>query len=341
MRRTPPRRASARLTPALLAGALLAGCTPNGGGEGSAAAAPDPFEATVLPNDFDFPAHDTVRVMTWNLENFVDLHDNPYNGSELESRPDRRELQERHETLAAFLRALRPDVVALQETEGVALLEELAQRFFPELGYRFFAAADRGDWHQNVLVMSRLPLGVVRSFGPVTTPVPGTLLEDGEIEAQSQVNHRILVVEVMARPGEWFTLAAAHLKAGRTPRDEGHRRGQLEALQAELARTQVLYPGAPMVVAGDLNMIPSEAELGRLTEGVGPLDFVNLLGAGGVSTHPSEDPVRQLDYILVNPAMERRLVPGSAAAGAPFPPDALRLMSDHLPVLADFLFPGG
>jgi len=335
-------RARLHLPPLILALAFVAGCTPRGADDATPpAGTPGPFEATVLPNNFAFPEGDTVRVMTWNLENFVDLHDNPYNGSESESRPDRRELQERHETLAAFMRALRPDVVAFQEVEGVALLEELADRFFPEMGYRFFAAADRGDWHQNVFVMSRLPLGVVRSLAPVTTPVPGTVLETGETEAQSQVNHRILVVEVLARPGEWFTLGAVHLKAGRTPRDEGHRRGQLEALRAELARTRILYPGIPMVVAGDLNLIPTEAELQLLTGGSGELDFADVLGGGGRPTHPSEDPVRQLGDILVNPAMERRLVPGSGEVGAPFPVDALRLMSDHLPVVADFLFPGG
>lgn len=321
---------------------LLTGCSPRTPDEAAPPSAdPGPFQASVLPNGFTFPPHDTVRVMTWNLENFVDLHDNPYNDSESESRPDRREMQERHETLAAFLRAIRPDVVAFQEVEGVALMEELAERFFPELGYRFFAAADRGDWHHNVFVMSRLPLGVVRTLAPLTTPVPGTLLDSGETEAQNQVNHRILVVEVMARPGAWFTLAAAHLKAGRTPRDEGHRRGQLEALQAELARTQVLYPGIPTLVAGDLNLVPSEAELQVLTDGSGSLRFRDVLGPGGLPTHPSEEPVRQLDYILVNPAMAERLIPGSGRVGAPFPVDALRLMSDHLPVTADFLFPGG
>lgn len=171
----------------MLALAFIAGCAPRSGEDAAPpGAVPGPFEATVLPNGFAFPAHDTVRVMTWNLENFVDLHDN----------------------------------------------------------YRFFAAADRGDWHQNVFVMSRLPL------------------------------------------------------------------------------------------------IPSEAELGVLTEGSGSLDFANLLGPRGIPTHPSDDPVRQLDYLLVNPHMERRLVPGSAGAGAPFSVETLRLMSDHLPVMADFLFTG-
>lgn len=304
----------------------------------SAGAVPHPFEATALPNGFRFPEHDTVRVMTWNLENFVDLHDNPYNRSQVESRPDRRTLQERHETLAAFLRHLRPDVVVFQEVEGVPLLEELARTFFPELGFRFFGAADRGDWHQNVVVMSRLPLGVVRSFAPVTTPVPGSTTPDGEPETQSLVNHRMIVVDVQARPGEWFTLAGVHLKAGRTPRDRGHRRGQLEALRAELARTAALFPDAPLLVAGDLNMTPAEAEMALLTAGTPPLRFRDVLEGTDLLTHPSDAPTRRIDYLLVNPAMERRMVPGSGRVPTPFPPDITTLMSDHLPVVAEFLF---
>ena len=338
----PPRPLRSLLAVLLLAGG--AGCVPMAGSDpgpssDTGAAPPHPFAATTLPNGFSFPPHDTVRVMTWNLENFVDLHDNPYNNSETESVVDRQEMEARQDALARVLREVRPDVVVFQETEGVPLVEELVRRRLADLGYHFFAAADRGNWHQNVLVMSRLPLGVVRSFGPVVTPIPGTLLESGETEAQNQVNHRMIVVDVLARPDRWFTLAGVHLKAGRTPRDEGHRRGQLEVLRAELARTVHLHPGAALVVTGDLNMVPIEAEIQLLTAAGGSLGFTDVLSGTGALTHPTDAPSRQLDYLLLNPAMERALVPGSGRAGAPFPTSTLRLISDHLPVVADFRFP--
>lgn len=299
----------------------------------------DPFAATALPNGFAFPEHDTVRVMTWNLENLVDLHDNPYNTSIQESQPVEGTLRGRYDAIARVLREAAPDVVVFQEVEGVPLLQaELAERRLQGLGYRFFAAADRGNWHQNVVVMSRLPLGVVRSLAPVHTPVPGARLEDGSEEVQSQVNHRILVVDVLAREGAWFTLAAAHLKAGRTPRDHAHRQGQLEALRAELARTLRLHPAAALVVAGDLNMTPSEAEHAILAGGEGPLAFTDVLAGTSMLTHPSDDPERQLDYLFLNPSMGRHLVPNSGRTVAPREEDLL-LVSDHLPVVADFAFP--
>lgn len=324
----------------LLAAVLAGGCTLVGGQVPESGGLPsvDPFAATALPNGFAFPGDDTVRVMTWNVENLVDLHDNPYNTSIQESQPVEGTLRARYDAIARVLREAGPDVVVFQEVEGVPLLRtELAERRLQGLGYRFFAAADRGNWHQNVVVMSRLPLGVVRSLAPVHTPVPGVTLEDGSEEVQSQVNHRILVVDVLAREGRWFTLAAAHLKAGRTPRDHAHRRGQLEALRAELARTLRLHPGAPLLVAGDLNMTPSEAEHAILAAGDGPLRFTDVLEGTSMLTHPSDDPERQLDYLFLNPAMGRRLVPNSGRTVPPRPEDRL-LVSDHLPVVADFLF---
>ncbi len=335
-------RRSIRPTSALLLLALATsgGCTlvRNQAPESTGLPATDPFAATALPNGFAFPDHDTVRVMTWNVENLVDLHDNPYNGSAQESQPVEGTLRARYDAIARVIREVAPDVVVFQEVEGVPLLQtELVERRLQGLGYRFFAAADRGNWHQNVVVMSRLPLGVVRSLAPVHTPVPGVALEDGSEEVQSLVNHRILVVDVLARQGRWFTLAAAHLKAGRTPRDHAHRRGQLEALRTELARTLRLHPGAPLVVAGDLNMTPEEPEHGILARGEGPLAFTDVLEGTPMLTHPSDDPVRQLDYLFLNPAMGRRLVPSSGRTVAPRGEDLL-LVTDHLPVVADFLF---
>lgn len=337
-----PAALSASCAALLLAAAVLAsGCTPARGEAPPSrqVAVPDPFAATALPNGFAFPDHDTVRVMTWNVENLVDLHPNPYNSAGLESRPDTANLRERYRTIVAVLEQIRPDVVVFQEVEGAPLLQaEVARGRLSGLGYRHFAAADRGDWHQNVVVMSRLPLGVVRSFGPVHTPVPGIAARSGEEEVQSLVNHRMLVVDVLAREGAWFTLAAAHLKAGVTARDRAHRRGQLAALLAELSRTTALHPEAPIVMAGDLNLTPREPEHALLAEGEGSLRFTDVLAGTGMLTHPTDAPVRQLDYLFLNPSMGRRLVAGSGRTATPLPVGDMTLASDHLPVVADFIF---
>ena len=325
-----------RLAPlALLALAACATSAPQ-----PAAPAPRAFPgaaAQALPVGYAYPAHDTLRVVTWNVEHFVDAHDDPYVSNARENAPPA-DMAERRALLGRALRALDADVVVLQEFESVAFAEALARELVPELGYRFFAGAPSPSWYQNVVVMSRLPLGVLRAYGLVTTPVEDWRDSLGRAETQSLVNNRMWTVELRARPGYTVQLTGLHLKAGGSPRDVGHRLGQVRFLRGELARLQQLEPAANLLVVGDLNATPESRELRlfRGEDGAGEPRLVDPLPAT-MLTHPTDRPTRRIDHVLVGQAMLPELVPGSARVARPLGDAELRRVSDHLPVTVTFV----
>lgn len=316
---------------------LLSACAGSAPRPGHIRAAFLPVSAGMaLPPDYVYPAGDTIRVATWNVEHFVDAYDNPYIQNEQENAPDET-MAERRRLFAEAIRLLNADVVVLEEFESAAFAEALAKEHFPEMGYRFFAGTESPTWYQNVVLMSRLPLGVVRSYVNVTTPVEGTLDDEGRPAAQNLTNNRLWIADVLARPGYTFALAGVHLKAGGGPRNAGWRSGQIRFLQTEFARLLALDPSTNLLVAGDFNTTPDSDEFRLLLNAEGPIALVDPLAGTDVRTHPAEAPTRRIDHILVNPNMLPELVPGSVRVATPLPIEQMAQTSDHLPVVATFV----
>lgn len=289
-----------------------------------------------LPVDFVYPAHDTVRVVTWNVEHFVDGYDNPYIRNAREDRPSA-DMAARRSRFAQAIRGLNADVVVLQEFESAAFLEALAAEDFPELGYRFFAGTESPTWYQNVVVMSRVPLGVVRSYANVTTPVEALEKDQEGPAAQHLTNNRMWIADVLARPGYAFALAGLHLKAGGGARNDGWRRGQVRLLHQEFARLAALHPALNLLVVGDFNMTPDDDAFKLLLNRGGTVTLVDPTAGTPQPTHPAEAPTRRIDHILVGDRMAPELVPGSVRIALPLPVAEMARVSDHLPVEAAFV----
>lgn len=132
-----------------------------------------------------------------------------------------------------------------------------------------------------------------------------------------------------------FWLTGVHLKAGRGPRNEAMRSGQIHFLNEQFDRMIQLNSEANLMMAGDFNAFPNSSELKLLTETqrsnylLDPMDST-------VWTHPSDVPARRLDYMLVNPNMAREMVVGSVGPAYFFSADTMRMISDHLPVMGQF-----
>lgn len=88
----------------------------------------------------------------------------------------------------------------------------------------------------------------------------------------------------------------------------------------------------PVVVGGDLNERPDGRSVAALSERLG--DAWLLGGDVEGETFPAFEPSARIDYLFVSPAIsvERALVPPG--------PDA-REASDHRPVVAELILPGG
>jgi endonuclease/exonuclease/phosphatase family metal-dependent hydrolase len=315
-------------------------------------AVPDPTAGMARPPGYAFPPDDTVRVATWNLEHFVDGHDNPYIDAGREDAPDSA-MSGRVDRAVRGLRALNADLVVLQEAESEAFLRRLVDERLDDLSYAFATSVESPTWYMNVVLLSRYPLGVVRSYADVVTPIVGQRTDEGAPAAQSLTNHRLWMADVRVGPQQVWTVVGAHLKAGRAPEDQGWRVGQIRFLHAELARLLADRPEAPVLVAGDLNARADSPELRLLLNDPARPAPDSLVGAPEVRRarftdplagrpsfpHPADAPARQLDYLLPNQALRPALVDGSARVARPLPPDSMAATSDHLPVVGAFLRP--
>lgn len=303
---------------------------------------------TVLPG-YEFPEADTVRVVTWNVEHFVDAYDDPYVDNRRENEPGEA-MYGRVDLFVQAVRQLDADVLVLQEFESEAFAMSLVEERLSDSGYEFFASTESPTWYQNVVVMSRVPLGEVESYADVVTPIKGFTTDEGEPEAQSLTNHRVWLAEVHVRRGYDLHLVGAHLKAGPGARNAAWRIGQVRMLHEQFNDVLALDPDANLLVAGDLNSLSDSPELrlllntperpapDSLQTGTGDwkASFTGPLHGRTTYTHPTESPERQLDYLLVGEHLRPELVEGSAAVVRPLPDAQMQKMSDHLPVAATF-----
>jgi endonuclease/exonuclease/phosphatase family metal-dependent hydrolase len=315
-----------------LAACLLAGCQP---------AALAPLELThrgaVLPAGYELPAKGELRIATWNVEHFVDGHDNPYIDNRFENSPAPDELALRRALIGRAIVEVDADILVLQEFESVPLLQDMARKELEPLGYRFFAGPESTTWHQNVVVASRLPLGVLHDYSAVYTPIEGSLDREGRPETQSHTNNRLWTLEVLPDTPNHLIVAGVHLKAGRTERDQAFRAGQLVFLQGQLERLDRERPGIGMIVLGDFNCEPDAPELQAFmnpSTATAPR-FVSALEGTGAFSHPAREPRRLIDNILVRDTITERVVPGSALVVTPLGAEDQQRASDHLPVVSD------
>ena len=302
--------------------------------------------AATTPADYAFPSSDSLTVATWNVENFVDAHDNPYIDNDREDNPGE-SMYGRVDLFVDGLRALDADIVVLQEIESEAFVQQIVENRLSDMGYRFFTATESPDWFQNVVLMSRVPLGVVESYSDVVTPIEGITDDNGQPAAQSLTNNRIWRAEVFARPDYTLYLVGAHLKAGPGPRNAGWRIGQVRLLHEQFNELQAANPQANILVAGDLNSLSDSPELrlllnhperpapDSLTSGTSDWTarFRDPLHGRETHTHPSDTPERQLDYILVNEAAYPELLTQTARVAYPLDNEEMIKLSDHLPVV--------
>lgn len=220
--------------------------------------------------------------------------------------------------LEAAIRAQNPDIVCLQESQGV----HYGRGFAPgaQIAARFpgWSAAQGGD----VLTMSRLPMRSHRD-----SPLRGTrrLLETTFDTPQGAV--RVLNVHVSTSFSAQSRTARG-AKAGRIGRvllivadakpAAQARMAQIAPLQKAIARD----PKIPLLLAGDFNSPPRGGFYGAISRGLD--DAWTRGGTGAGSTFPARFPLLPIDHVLSRGVLMRRAwVPKVRA-------------SDHRPLVVDF-----
>lgn len=292
---------------------------------GSTAMAQDPNRAEEVPafqaREFLDKCPEQLRIVLWNVEHFVDAHDDPYVDFGLENKSTRKE--EDFKAMAHAWRKLNADVLVLTECEGEAWTRAFVDTYLTDMKYPWVYGARTETWHQNVVYVSRVPMGAITTLKAKMSPVVGT------DEIQNKLNNRITMAEFYCQEYR-FSLIGVHLKAGREGRDYGARIGQIDEIHAMIARELKLDPEANIMVLGDFNFVPKDREMEHMTKNGLKSVFEEW---GFPPTHPSEYPQRHIDQMLVNDKMLKEVVPGTASVAVVAERSALPRLSDHLPVV--------
>jgi endonuclease/exonuclease/phosphatase family metal-dependent hydrolase len=289
----------------------------------------------------------TIRLATYNLLDLFDHDDDP----ELSGRFDDLPLaisETRANGLAAAIRAVDADLLALQEVESRDALIWFRDRYLADMGYDHVVAHDVGYFRGiECALLSRFEVVGERSW-------PGESLDDVTREGEGWASvpegahltfrRSPLSVDVRGPDDYTLTLFIVHHKAGR---DFNYQR-EAEALKIRelIAAVRETDPDRNVVVLGDFNAAPWDKSLRVYLQG-GFVDTLAHRSVRGVEGRPYKTHLtgRVLDYILLNGHAYREYVTGSAHVyGTPASrdrrngePDPDGFASDHFPVVIDMV----
>lgn len=285
-------------------------------------------------------AADTFSIATYNVENYLD--------QPTESRPHPKTAEAKAKVRES-IRALNPDVLALEEMGGTNALLELRSSLQAEgADYPFWELVGGTDTNIHVAVLSRLPMAARR---PHTSE---DYLLDGR---RFHVSRGFAEVDIRAATNYTFTLIVAHLKSRRPTPEADEAEQRLE--EAKILRGIVdehfkADPNSRLVVLGDFNDGPDsdavKAIIGRGKFKLTDTRPVEREG-GTVSGQPpdsgprtvawtyyyrADDTFSRMDYILLSPAMARGWLPDKTRVLAL---QDWGVASDHRPLFALFQTP--
>ena len=258
-----------------------------------------------------FAGAEAFRVATYNVENYLDQDTQTRSAKSPEAKAKVRE----------SIRALKPDVLALQEMGGTNALLELRDSLKAE-------GLDLPYWEHVAGYDTNLHLAILSKF-PFTARHPHTddsFLLSGR---RFRVSRGFAEVDVRVNTNYSFTLITAHLKSRRAVAraDEG----ELRLEEAKLLREKIdarlaANPNANLVVLGDFNDTKDSPST-KVVIGRGKHKLVDTRpaernGDNAPSTNSAgephnvtwthyygkEDTYSRIDYILISPSLAREWV---------------------------------
>jgi len=282
----------------------------------------------------------TVRVATYNLENYLD--------APTVSRPHIK-TDAAKAKVRESIRALNPDVVALEEVGTTNALLELRDALKNNgLDFPFWEHVQSFDTNIHVAVLSKLPIVARR---PHTNEV---FLLDGK---RFQVKRGFAEVDIQvaqAATNFVFTLFVAHLKSHLTTAeaDEAEERlGEAKVLRSLLDARLAREPAAHLLVAGDFNDTPDSPAVKTVLGHGKTMLFDARPAEHNGDTAPGEPPYLEprnvnwtyyysksdtyarIDYLLFSPALKSHWL--AAETYVPQIPD-WGVGSDHRPIVTAF-----
>lgn len=284
-----------------------------------------------------------VTVMSYNVENMLDVFDDPYTKDEGIAVKTRHAIT----TIAKAIQTSDADIVVFQELENEHLLQGMADAFLADAGYDYIACqrtnSSRGI---NLGVMSRLPIKSLTSHR-------FKMLKHPDVADRSWRFARDLMQITIDVQGRDLTLFNVHLKSNSSRPGDKHsqywRTAEAIALKDMIRERIQQNPAALVIALGDFNSnIETRPEQVRPWPATAYLrkpeaDGTQLLNDAHDTikeydkrvTIPSAGryPAAVFDYIYASPKLHTMLVKGSAKI---IQDKKLTAGSDHYPLYATY-----
>lgn len=266
-----------------------------------------------------------LTIATFNTLNLFDDHDDPYRDDEGTPAKPRAEL----ERLAAAIRTVDADVIALQEVENRDYLERFVRALLPDMGYEHVVQFEGNDRRGiDCAVLSRVPVGPVTSYRHLR-------FRDAA-GRERRFERDLLRVRLEPAGSPPFDLFVVHLKSKSSGADSDVlRQAEAYAVRAAIDEALARDAGARFLVCGDFNDTWDSPAL-RIIRGSGTGElktFFEEIPAEGRITYNKEPHREMIDFLLCSPAMAAAYVPGSFRI-LPGSPETTG--SDHNAVAARF-----
>ncbi|MGA1265866.1 MAG: endonuclease/exonuclease/phosphatase family protein [Phycisphaerales bacterium] len=286
-----------------------------------------------------------IRLACFNVENLFDGQDDPALSGEHDDLAMATD-ETRLGNIAAAIRELDADVLALEEVESEACLKWFRDTYLKDLGYEHLASQDVGyDRGVEQSVLSRFPIEQVRTFTDTRLSEalsrlpadPAARRKQGWADPSRLANDGFqrspLLASVRVPDGSLLQLIVVHFKAG--GKKLAHQR-ELEALSVAGIVEEILRkdPSAQVAGLGDFNATPNQkaARLLREKETGGLVSAYEVRPDAGKGrgqdqgddarrTHLTHSFVpddqkgkpieRAIDFILLSPALFDKAAKGS------------------------------
>ena len=288
---------------------------------------------------------ETIRIATYNVLNLFDHRDDPALKGDQDDMPQAKPIPECRE-LAKAIRAVDADIIALQEVESLEALQSFRDEFLADMGYEYMASIDVGYYRgvENA-VLSRFPISGAKA--PANARIDRVKRHGGGWADPPKENvprtfqRTPLRCDITTPEGYELTLFNVHHKSGRSNRY--HREGEALALVDRINTVARKDPGRNIVLLGDFNAAPWDRSMDVYRDA----GFIDVMADPTRERHKTHESDRTLDFILLNSAAHRELVPGSAHVyGVKSPPKSFdwkndkrppEAPSDHYPVIIDLV----
>lgn len=214
-----------------------------------------------------------------------------------------RSMRDDRAALARVIRSAEPDVVCVQESPRFARWRSLCARLARTAN---LVVVGGGRPAGSNLILSSLGVDVVSTADVLFTPDRG-------------LHRRGTAIAVLRIGGRRFAVAGTHLDLAAAPRLR-----HVGELDAAIARH--VPPGAPTVVAGDVNDTPGSATWTALS--ANRTDAFAAAGRGSPLTSPAAHPVKTIDGVFADPAF-------TVTAARVLDHPEVAAASDHRPLLVE------